>query len=127
MRRLLTSFLLMPALASAAPAQPPPGPTRYSPSFARVSETAEMLWELCPKPDYPRASVRNEEQGVVTLSFTVAPSGRLLAAKVVRSSGFPGLDNAAYGALARCRFKPARLEGLQVQATVNVQYVWSLD
>lgn len=125
MRLLLLSILLLPALAWAGV---PDSGAPYSPRFARISESAEVLsWDLCPRPAYPRASIRNEETGVVTLRFTVAANGRLLGAAVARSSGFPHLDNAAYGALTHCRFRPASLEGQPVQSTVYVQYVWTLD
>ncbi|MCC2963244.1 energy transducer TonB [Massilia sp. IC2-278] len=125
MRPLLLSVLLLPALAWAGV---PDSPAPYSPRFARIAESAEVLsWDLCPRPTYPRASIRNEETGTVTLRFTVAENGRLLGAAVARSSGFPQLDNAAYGALTRCRFRPASLDGQPVQTTVYVQYVWTLD
>jgi len=124
MRPLRLLLLLLPALAWAAPDAPAP----YAPKFARIAQPADILsWDLCPKPAYPRASIRNEETGVVTLSFTVAASGHLLGAAVARSSGFPNLDNAAYAALTRCRFRPASLDGQPVQASMQVQYVWTLD
>ncbi|MDN4058642.1 energy transducer TonB [Massilia sp. YIM B02769] len=129
MRPLCLLLLLLPALASAAPAAPAANaPDQYAPKFARITQPAEILsWDLCPKPGYPRASIRNEETGVVTLGFTVAASGHLLGATVARSSGFPNLDNAAYAALTRCRFRPASLDGQPVQASMQVQYVWTLD
>ena len=125
LRRLFFPVLLLPALAWAGA---PDSPAPYSPKFARITTAAELLsWDLCPRPAYPRASIRNEETGVVTLSFTVAANGRLLGTKVTRSSGFPHLDNAAYGALTHCRFRPASIDGQPVQSTVLVQYVWTLD
>lgn len=125
MRLSYLPLLLLPALAWAAA---PDVPAPYAPKFARIVQGAEVLsWDLCPKPAYPRASIRNEETGVATLDFTVAASGHLLGATVARSSGFPKLDNAAYAALTRCRFRPASIDGTPVQATVQVQYVWTLD
>ena len=122
MRRLFLPLLplLLPALAWAD--------SPYFPKFARVGETGAVLsWDLCPRPDYPRASIRNEETGVVTLSFTVAASGRVVSTAVAHSSGYPHLDNAAYAALAHCRFRPASIDGVPVQTTVRVQYVWTLE
>lgn len=125
MRPLFLPVLLLPALAWAGAPNPA---AAYSPKFARISAPAEVLsWDLCPRPAYPRASIRNEETGVVTLSFTVAANGHLLGASVARSSGFPNLDNAAYAALTRCRFRPASIDGVPVQDTVRVQYVWTLE
>jgi len=125
MRTFLLSILLLPALAWAAVPDPL---APYSPKFARITQDATVLsWDLCPRPAYPRASVRNEETGVVTLSFTVAANGHLLGAAIANSSGFHNLDNAAYTALTRCRFRPASIDGKPVQTTVQVQYVWTLE
>lgn len=122
-------FLMLPvvlALSSSAWAQTAQ-PATYSPAFARIAEPAEVLsWELCPKPAYPRASLRNEETGVVTIRITVAPTGHVLGTSVAASSGFRDLDKAANGALARCRFRPASIDGVPVQTTTLVQYVWTL-
>lgn len=124
MRPVLLPLFLLPALAWAGA----PGASAYQPKFARIDQPAEVLsWELCPRPSYPRASLRNEETGVVTLSFTVAANGHLLGASVAKSSGFPNLDNAAYAALTHCRFRPASIDGLPVQSTMRVQYVWTLE
>ena len=120
MRFLLLSLALgLPALSWA---QAP-----YSPKFARVATEAEAVWELCPKPEYPKSSQRNEETGTVTVRFTVAPTGHILNSTVVGSSGFRDLDRAAHGALSQCRFRPASIEGKPVQMTTHIQYVWSLD
>jgi len=122
-------FLMLPAvlaLSSSAWAQTAQ-PAAYSPAFARIAEPAEVLSsELCPKPAYPRASVRNEETGVVTIRITVAPSGRVIGTAVANTSGFRDLDNAASRALSRCRYRPASINGVPVQSTTLVQYVWSL-
>ena len=47
------------------------------------------------KPPYPAASIRAEEQGSVRLLLVVGPDGRVMEARVKRSSGFPRLDQAA--------------------------------
>ncbi|QNA89261.1 energy transducer TonB [Massilia sp. Dwa41.01b] len=117
---LLSTALILPALASAE--------VPYFPRFARQALDAEVLsWELCPKPEYPRSSARNEEEGSVTLHFTVGADGRLLATRVASSSGYRALDAAAYSALSQCRFRPASIDGDPVQMTMYVQYIWSLE
>ena len=118
-------LLLLPALASAQTAS---RPAPYSPKFARVAQAPEVLaWDLCPKPAYPRSSARNEESGTVTLRFTVAPTGRMIDSTLTGSSGFRELDRATYGALSRCRFRPASIDGVPVQMSMYVEYVWSLE
>jgi len=126
MRRPILAFLLLlPALAAAQTAS---RSLAYSPKFARAAQPPEVLaWDLCPKPVYPKSSARNEETGTVTLRFTVAPTGRMIDSRLAGSSGFRDLDRAAYGALSRCRFRPASIDGVPVQMTMYVQYVWRLE
>jgi protein TonB len=100
----------------------------YAPKFARVERSPEMLpFELCPKPEYPKSSLRNEEQGTNQLRFVIAPTGRLVEAVIERSTGFRALDLASLGALSRCRFRPASINGVPVQSIVQMQYVWTLE
>jgi protein TonB len=117
---IVIAALLAPSFAAAA--------KPYAPKFARLERDAELLgFELCTKPEYPKSSLRNEETGVTTVRFTVAPTGRVIDATVVRSSGFRDLDKAAQGPLARCRFRPASIDGIPVQGTALIQYAWRLD
>jgi protein TonB len=112
--------LLAPAVALAG--------NGYSPKFARDELQAQVLsFELCPKPVYPKSSLRNEETGVVTLRFMIGADGRLLKQQITRSSGFRDLDRAAQSALAQCWFRPASIKGQPVQSPLDIQYVWTLD
>ena len=114
--------LLAPAVALAGTG------TGYSPKFVRDEQPAQVLdFELCPKPAYPKSSLRNEEQGAVTLRFTIGADGRLLKQQIVRSSGFRELDRAAQIALMQCWFRPASIKGQPVQSPMDIQYVWRLD
>src|SRR5579875_755153 len=129
MRPLLLRFtlLLLPTLAVLA-APPAFADTAYTPRFARVEQPAGiLLFDLCKMPEYPRSSLRNEEQGTVTYRFVVSPRGRVLKTIILRSSGFRDLDRAAEGALVQCAFRPASIDGQPVQSTMEVQYVWKLD
>ena len=49
-------------------------------------------------PEYPRSSLRNEESGTSALSIRVSNTGKILGVDLVKSSGFPNLDNAVVGA-----------------------------
>jgi protein TonB len=112
--------LLAPAVALAD--------SGYSPKFAREEQQAHVLsFELCSKPVYPKASLRNEETGVVTLRFTIGPNGRLLKQEITRSTGFRDLDRAAQNALSKCAFRPASIKGQPVQSPMDIQYVWTLE
>ncbi len=81
------------------------------------------------KPDYPRASLRNEEAGVTGLSVTVGADGNVTDVTVVKSSGFRGLDNAVRAQLlsGSCKNKPGTVDGKPQATTTRVDYVWKLD
>lgn len=81
------------------------------------------------KPDYPRASLRNEETGVTGLSVTVGADGNVTDVTVVKSSGFRGLDNAVRAQLlsGSCKNKPGTVDGKPQATTTRVDYVWKLD
>jgi protein TonB len=104
--------------APAAPATAAKGPSRT----AAVAD-----FNTCAKPEWPKASLRNEETGTVTLSFLIAEDGRVADSKIVKSSGFRDLDKAAQVGISKCRFKPGTVEGKPEQAWMQMQYVWTLE
>ena len=60
-------------------------------------------------PDYPPEALRAREQGVVHYGVIVAPSGRVQACAVTRSSGSAALDAATCAIFfTRVRYTPAR-------------------
>ena len=80
----------------------------------------------CDKPEYPRASLVNEEQGTVFLSLQIAVDGKVTDSKIDKSSGFKNLDKAAMK-LAQCKFKPLLKDGKPEQAWAKFEYQWKLD
>ncbi len=78
------------------------------------------------KAEYPKASLMNEEQGAVTMSFLVSASGEVLDSKIEKSSGFKNLDKAAIKAISACKFKPGTKDGAVAQTWTKVDYVWAL-
>ena len=105
-------------LAPPAPPAPVAGP---------VNVAAVVDFGTCAKPEYPKASQRNEETGTVTLQFLIGVDGGVKASKILKSSGFRNLDRSAQSALSRCRFKPGTANGVPQESWTNVQYVWTLD
>jgi protein TonB len=79
------------------------------------------------KIDYPKASLMNEEQGVTSMAFLVAPDGSVTESKMEKSSGFKGLDNAAMKTIASCKFKPGSKDGAPAATWAKVAYAWKLD
>ncbi len=121
--------------ASRAPARPareaPPGPER--PSEAAPSQQggggALALGPTAPPvpdsgyaradPVYPPASLIRGEQGVVAVSLIVGPDGRVQAVRILRSSGYPALDESARRAALNWRFRPALRNGEPVAGQID--------
>lgn len=79
------------------------------------------------RAEYPKASLLNEEQGVVTMMFLVSAEGSVQDAKVEKSSGFKNLDRAAIKGISACKFKPGTKDGKPEQTWTKVDYAWKLD
>ncbi len=80
----------------------------------------------CPKPEYPKASRRSSEEGVVTLRFLIDTDGQVLKSEISKSSGFDRLDEAARQALSKCKFRPGMENGRAIQSWSGIRYVWRL-
>jgi periplasmic protein TonB len=90
---------------------------------AMGADSPSVDFSTCSKPEYPRASLVNEEQGTVTLAFLISPDGAVVESKVEKSSGFKNLDKAAQKALSVCKFKVKVKE----QTWTKLDYVWKLE
>ncbi len=91
-----------------------------------INTTPRLAISFCEKPQYPAAARDSRENGTVQLKFVVNPTGKVVDSKVVRSSGYERLDEAARRALEVCNFEPAMREGTPTTASVELEYVWSL-
>jgi protein TonB len=76
---------------------------------------------------YPRAALRQREEGTVLLSVLVDAQGRVQRIEIARSSGHARLDAAAREAVARARFKPVLQAGVAVAAWGMVPVAFRLD
>lgn len=79
------------------------------------------------KAEYPKASLMNEEQGTVSMSFLVGPDGSVVESKLEKTSGFKNLDKAAIKSISACKFKPGTKDGAPAQTWTKVDYAWKLD
>jgi protein TonB len=109
----------IPAPAAVAPAPPPP------PQIELPSTNADYLQN--PKPAYPPISKRLGEQGKVVHSVLIGADGVPISAKLVQSSGFPRLDEAAYAAVMRWRYVPGKRNGVAQAMAFQVPINWVLD
>ncbi len=76
---------------------------------------------------YPKASMRNHEQGTVLLRVHVDREGRPTAIDLVRSSGHDRLDRAARESVREWRFRPVQRNGIAVPASGLVPVAFSLE
>ena len=81
------------------------------------------------RPDYPRASMRNEETGTSALNIRVSDTGKIIGVDIVKSSGFSGLDNAVVERLmsGSCKARPGFKGTKKVESYARVDYIWKLD
>jgi D-alanyl-D-alanine endopeptidase (penicillin-binding protein 7) len=106
----------MGAFAIAAPA---------ADSHSAGTSKAVVNFASCSKPMYPHDDLAAGHEGAVTLSFLVGTDGKPKEAKVVKSTGYPAMDEAARGAILKCSFKPAMKDGAPVESWVPIQYIWT--
>ena len=98
--------------------------------MAVTASAAEVAASFDPakcKAEYPKASLMNEEQGTVSMSFLIGPDGGVVEAKLEKTSGFKNLDKAAIKSLSACKFKPGTKDGAPAQTWTKVDYAWKLD
>lgn len=117
------------AVTDVKPDNPVMPPIQAVPAPPRVPLRVPAVVDpkACEKPEYPRKSLRNEEQGTVTLAFLIGLDGQVVDSKVEKSSGSKDLDRAAIAALSLCKFKPGTVDGKPEQSWTRMQYVWKLE
>ena len=95
----------------APPPKAAPAPTN------RTAPSTQGKGARITQPEYPPASRRAGEAGTVQLRCYVQPDGRCSEITVVKSSGFPKLDEAAVKEVQRSwKFVPAKEDGKPVAA-----------
>ncbi|MGJ7917935.1 energy transducer TonB [Massilia sp. LXY-6] len=103
-----------------------PGPAASKTAASTVDTRPAILdFNSCAKPMYPHEELQAGHEGTVKLGFLVKPDGTIGGTKLVQSSGFPALDEAARTALAACRFHPATRNGQPAETWTDVIYVWA--
>ncbi len=115
-----------PPAPPAPPVPPPPPPPPAPAPMVRIAPVINAALN-CPKPEYPSASRRAEEEGTVQLRFLVGVDGLVAQSQIEKSSGYTRLDEAARAALSRCQFKPGTVDGKPEQSWANLKYTWRLE
>ena len=78
------------------------------------------------QPRYPAQARRRNQQGVVLLEVRLDEHGKQREISLLRSSGFPSLDQAALEAVAQWRFHPETLNGQGVPSRVHIPIEFAL-
>lgn len=97
----------------------------WIPSRGSVKPVADL--STCAKPQWPKESLRKEQQGRVTLAFLIDTDGKVSESRIEKSSGFPLLDMAAQQGIEKCSFTPGMENGEPAKSWLKMQYVWVLD
>ena len=114
------------APVAAVPETPPPAPAPAAPAKVELpTSDAEYLHN--PKPVYPPMSRRQNEQGKVVHNVTVGADGLPQGARLVKSSGFERLDQAAYKTLMTWRYAPGKRNGVPTAMSYDQVVTFVLD
>lgn len=77
-------------------------------------------YNLNPPPPYPELARQMRQEGIVMLSVDVDKQGEAVSVKIVQSSGFRLLDQAALKAVRHWKFQPGKLGDIVVESVVHV-------
>lgn len=113
-----------PVTMAAAPPAPPAAPPA-PPEVVLPSSDADYLQN--PRPVYPPLSKRLGEQGQAIHSVLIGPDGLPTSARLVKSSGFDRLDQAAYQAVMSWRYVPGKRNGVAVAMAYNAPISFVLE
>ena len=104
-------------------------PTESTMAAAPVQavESTELAVSNRVAPVYPPASRRAGEQGVAQFRILVDERGKPLEVNVLKSSGFPRLDEAAAAAIRKWTFVPPTRNGQKVQSWSRVAVRFELS
>lgn len=82
----------------------------------------------CLGPTYPADALKAKEEGTVTMDLLISTTGYVKESKILTSSGYPDLDQAAIDGLTKCHFKPITYyNGTPMEGWKTMQYVWKVS
>jgi protein TonB len=133
-----------PPVAPAPPPPPPPAAPKVTTApmtrenlplefgdlggpLASIDPTADKSLQAATRPDqgnlppsYPPEAERRREEGTVALQLHIGADGFVDRVDVVRSSGYPLLDQAAVSRLRTWHFTPAVRDGVPVASLYRI-------
>ena len=103
------------------------GLTTRQNDFTATDSRASALASTHSTPPYPAMARALSHQGTVTLQLTISPSGDVVAADIVQSSGFPELDQTAVAwVIEHWKYKPAIMGGMTVTSQTEAAVKFDL-
>jgi protein TonB len=111
-----------PAPVAAAPTQ---GQLNVTSSIAIPTWRNQVVSTIERNKRYPAAAQARREHGTAQLAFSIDRQGRVLASRIVHSSGSPALDQETLDLLQRAQPfppPPPDLAGAQIDLTVPIRY-----
>jgi protein TonB len=112
----------VPQLHLAEKSHPVAAPAAPAEVFSR-----QPAFRLAPQqPRYPVQARRRNQQGLVLLEVRLDERGAQREIRLIRSSGFSSLDNAALEAVSGWRFHPETVNGKGVPSRVHIPIEFAL-
>ncbi len=103
------------------------GTGRTGNGIARSVSLSSLRYKRAVKPEYPPRSIQKHESGQVNVRVVVDTAGRVHDARVVLSSGFSRLDEAALKAARHSTFHPYTEHGRPLFAMAIIPYRFNLS
>ncbi len=120
-----------PATGLALPSAPEPPPAAPDEANATLrapsAGDAPAAYLSGTPPVYPEQARRRGWEGTVLLRVQLDADGRVQAVTVLRSSGYPVLDQAAVSQIANWRFKPSLHDGKPQPSALRVPVKFRLE
>lgn len=120
-----------PPQSTAITAVTPVKPIEPPPPAAPAAEPVRVLPRIdarhSQEPEYPPTSRRLGEQGSLVLQVLVDVDGKVIDQKLLQSSGYDRLDQAALqGIKSNYRFLPGTVDGKPQQMWYTFKFTWKL-
>jgi TonB family protein len=96
-------------------------------SGARNAPAGSSTSPTCAVPEFPARWQDEGDTGIVTLAVLVGEDGKVMASRLVNSSGIARVDRASLRASAKCKFQPAAKDSPSAPAWTRVQYNWVVE
>lgn len=78
----------------------------------------------CTQPEWPAGAKESGKAGTVVMAFLIDKNGHPKRSRLLSTSGYLELDDAAQAALSKCTFRPGTIDGKPVEAWIQVEYAW---